>query len=822
MPTKKTANKLSSRDRQRPSDGAGFNQFDMRANKTARKPVLGMAQQHGSRRNMSESKSYAKTSRNDSLLKEFRALGKTGSFKDKRLDAKARGMSADELASARFRKERMRQQEKRKKRNAVFGLEEEEEEEGTPEQPEGHLLTHGGKPVKTMTADELRGDPLSDSDDDEELKKEIEAELMKTSEHGNKHANKQDLYQEIMAKAKAYKADRQREKMKHEEELNALDASYKGILPSLKFRPSKYSIEGIKVANALSAEGPDEFDMISRQLMMEGGHAAKAADRLMSSEEVALENAKRLEKLEEQRKNRMLNDEPSVEESQEEQDLEEEVMEDEEDADEEEMEEPEEEDEVAQAPEEALEEAPEEDEEAESDDEEEEEELGSAGKADGDAVAADDDERLAMLAVDESDSDIDDEDAEAVDEYTTPEEEDEGVTEVAAAGVQYPTELPAGFDAFTNSPAEDKAGLPFSVPCPQDGDAMKELLSKFEPLARAKLVYRLIACHNTPDERSKPRQLRVLLSSLFSYLADRDIRMLPLVRAPLLDLARLMPDCATDYFAMNLIGAYANSRRPDTKAINMLHIVATIFQTTDIRHRIVQPAVMLLEQWACCTQDVRLLALLYEFLQPAKRYSPAFFQLAGRLMRCGTEAEQETAKLLTRRVCMQAGPEEKGGLQIVIQKYCPALSRLVLGPHARLRLHAFRPLAVPSLEPVFYDPDSAQSHIKGKDPLLHETQKMKRQYKQERRGAKRQLAKDASFLRHVRANDLYAKEAAIQHDKKRIRAALDESTNNYKVMRTENARMDTKLHGSYSKNKAKKKANPRMAGNQMAAQKSTD
>lgn len=35
----------------------------------------------------------------------------------------------------------------------------------------------------------------------------------------------------------------------------------------------------------------------------------------MSSEEVALENAKRLEKLEEQRKNRMLNDEPSVEES---------------------------------------------------------------------------------------------------------------------------------------------------------------------------------------------------------------------------------------------------------------------------------------------------------------------------------------------------------------------------------------------------------------------------------------------------------------------------------------------------------------------------
>lgn len=37
---------------------------------------------------------------------------------------------------------------------------------------------------------------------------------MKTTEHG-KHANKQDLYQEIMAKAKAYKADRQREKMKH-------------------------------------------------------------------------------------------------------------------------------------------------------------------------------------------------------------------------------------------------------------------------------------------------------------------------------------------------------------------------------------------------------------------------------------------------------------------------------------------------------------------------------------------------------------------------------------------------------------------------------
>ncbi|EER11103.1 nop14, putative [Perkinsus marinus ATCC 50983] len=816
MPTKKTANKLSSRDRQRPSDGSGFNQFDMRANKTARKPVLGMAQQHGSRRNMSESKSYAKTSRKDSLLKEFRALGKTGSFKDRRLDAKAQGMSADELASARFRKERIRQQEKsKKKRNAAFGLEDEEEGEGSAEGVEHNLLTHGGKPVKTMTADELRGDPLSDSDDDEELKKEIEAELMKTTEHG-KHANKQDLYQEIMAKAKAYKADRQREKMKHEEELNALDAHYKGILPSLKFRPNKYSIEGIKAANALSSEGPDEFDMISKQLMMEGGHSAKAADRLMSSEEVALENAKRLEKLEEQRKNRMLNDEPSVEESlEEEEDVgegeEEEGEEEEEDEDAAFDEEGGERDEV---PEEAVEEAAGVESE---DDEEEEEDIEDTGKKDGGAVAADDNERLAMLAVDESDSDIDDEDAQAVDEYTTAEERvaEEGTS------VQYPTELPVGFDAFTNTASEDKAGLPFSVSCPQDGDAMEKLLTTFDPLSRAKLVFSLIACHNTPDERFEPRQLRVLLSSLFSYLADHEIRMLPLIRAPLIDLARLMPDCATDYFTMNLIGAYANSRRPDARAINMLHIVATVFQTTDIRHRVVQPALMLLEQWACCTQDMRLLALLYEFLQPAKRYSPAFFQLAGRLMRCGTETEQETAKLLTRRVCMQAGPEEKAGLQIVIQKYCPSLSRLVLGPHARLRLHAFRPIAVPSLEPVFYDPDSAQSHIKGKDPILYETQKMKRQYKQERRGAKRQLTKDASFLRHVRANDMQAKETAIQHDKKRIRAALDESTNNYKVMRTENARMDTKLHGSYRKNKAKKKANPRMAGNQMA-QKSTD
>ncbi|KAF4667479.1 hypothetical protein FOL47_003557 [Perkinsus chesapeaki] len=808
MPTKKTANKLSSRDRQRPSDGSGFNQFDMRANRAARKPVLGMAQQHGSRRNMSESKSYAKTSRKDSLLKEFRALGKTGSFKDKRLDAKARGMSSEELASARFRKERMRQQEKRKKRNAAFGLEEEEQDGETAED---NLLTHGGKPVKAMTADELRGDPLSDSDDDEELKREIEAELMKTSEGGssNKHGSKQELYQEIMAKAKAYKADRQREKMKHEEALASLDADYKGILPSLKFRPSKYSVEGIKAANALSSEGPDEFDMISKQLMMEGGHAAKAADRLMSSEEVALENAKRLEKLEEQRKNRMLNDEPGVEEMQEEQDEQEgEDIPDDDDVEDDEEEEGEADEMPAESQVEDVEEGSE-------GDEEEESEVGEESTAAG---PADDDERLAMLAVDDSDSDIDDEDAEAIDDYTVGDEE---MIEEKSGAMEYPMELPVGFDAFINSPDEDKAGLPFSVACPHTGDVMEELLAKFEPISRAKLVYRLIACHNTPDERAKPQKLRVLLSSLLSYLSDHDIRLLPLVRAPLLDLARLMPDCATDYFSMNLIAAYSNSRRPDTKAINMLHIVATIFQTTDIRHRIVQPALMLLEQWACCTQDTRLLALLYEFLQPAKRYSPAFFQLAGRLMRCGAEAEKETAKTLVRRAYMQAGSDEKGGLQIAVQKYCPALSRLVLGPHPRLRLHAFRPLAVPSLEPVFYDPDSAQSHLKGKDPVLHEVQKMKRQFKQERRGAKRQLSKDASFLRSVRANDLHAKDVAIQQDKKRIRAALDESTNNYKVMRTENARMDTKLHGSYRKNKEKKKANRRMAGNQVA-QKSTD
>lgn len=49
--------------------------------------------------------------------------------------------------------------------------------------------------------------------------------------------------------------------------------------------------------------------------------------------------------------------------------------------------------------------------------------------------------------------------------------------------VQYPTELPVGFDAFTNTASEDKAGLPFSVSCPQDGDAMEKLLTTFDPLS---------------------------------------------------------------------------------------------------------------------------------------------------------------------------------------------------------------------------------------------------------------------------------------------------------------------------------------------------
>merc|ERR1719421_1775681 len=124
--------------------------------------------------------------------------------------------------------------------------------------------------------------------------------------------------------------------------------------------------------------------------------------------------------------------------------------------------------------------------------------------------------------------------------------------------------------------------------------------------------------------------------------------------------------------------------------------------------------------------------------------------------------------------------------------------------------------AIRTLEPVFYDPldGPAEPEARG-NPEKLKVKKMKKQLNEERRSAARQLRRDANFMQSVKAKEVLKEKREKEAEKKRVWGLMDQHQADYKKMLTENETMDTSLV-TYSKTKARKKANPRSCGNDPA------
>jgi hypothetical protein len=115
-----------------------------------------------------------------------------------------------------------------------------------------------------------------------------------------------------------------------------------------------------------------------------------------------------------------------------------------------------------------------------------------------------------------------------------------------------------------------------------------------------------------------------------------------------------------------------------------------------------------------------------------------------------------------------------------------------------LRLHAFRPMEVPTLEPIFYESNRARE-----DPQMAERKKLKRELAMERRTTKRHLTRDAQATQAVAAQQKRKFDAVQEEAAKRVRRILDQSEEEIRKLSTTNRKMHF----------ASKKRQPRMAGN---------
>ncbi|KAM6428917.1 nucleolar protein 14 [Rhynochetos jubatus] len=243
------------------------------------------------------SRSKAIRKRTQTLLKEYKEREKTNVFKDKRFGEYNTKISPEEKMIRRFTLER---QQNYGKKN-IYNLNEDEE------------LTHYGQSLAEIE----KLNDIVDSDSDTEERGTLSAELTaahfgggggllrkkatseQQDEEEKKPKSRKEILEEMIAKSKQEKQERQSRRESALELTEKLDNDWKEIQTLIARKTPKSE----KKDKEIEKPKPDEYDMIVRELGFE--MKAKPSERMKTEEELAKEEQARLQKLEADRLRRM-------------------------------------------------------------------------------------------------------------------------------------------------------------------------------------------------------------------------------------------------------------------------------------------------------------------------------------------------------------------------------------------------------------------------------------------------------------------------------------------------------------------------------------
>ena len=223
------------------------------------------------------------------------------------------------------------------------------EEDGVQDE----TLTHLGQSLSNFNTGP-QFDGFSDDDDDDEQARQLEREAVgklhfgggsgagvvagKVGGEDGRSKTRKEIMEELIMKAKMYKAERQKVKQEDEDAVSRLDANFSDIQSMLVMAPTKKEKKAQEVADMIARlaggkkeggearsegeggktaakaakaakaevvvkEAHDDFNKIARGLLFEA--RAAASDRKKTEEEVAVDELKELEELEKQRQRRM-------------------------------------------------------------------------------------------------------------------------------------------------------------------------------------------------------------------------------------------------------------------------------------------------------------------------------------------------------------------------------------------------------------------------------------------------------------------------------------------------------------------------------------
>jgi nucleolar protein 14 len=700
-------------------------------------------------------------------------------------------MAPEERALQRFAEEKMR----KKGGASLFDLEADDDFQED-------ALTHGGQALD-LDRDDFDMEGIEGSDDDSDrggLKRrrpsagseEDDDEAMSDIEGQDpdkpaRKKSKAEVMKEVIAKSKMHKYERQKNKEDDEGLREELDNGLQEMLfllqgvkapPKADKTPADAGMNPERLAMLQSKsreETEREYDVRLRQMAMD--KRAAPTTRTKTEEEQAIEEAYRLKELEQSRQRRMQGEESE--------------------------EEPEVEEKKPKKKKADVEMGFEDDE--EMGDDAAEFGLPAQQYEDKDAVVHDDEDEFLMeddLIASGSEAEVSDEESE--------DEDDSDLEEGAAAADEEDEEdeFVRGILGDKDEKSEKKAAAPavtsrlaYTYECPRSHE---ELLAVFTTMAIEDIpvaVQRIRALYHpslTADNKQKLADFSVALVDHISYMANKkqSFTVIETLIRHLHSLSRTYPGTIGKAFRSHMSVMHESGVFTAGDLV-ILTAVSTIYPTSDHFHQVVTPAITLMGRWLEMTPPAPsnlatgafVVALCTKYQSLSKRYIPEAVRYTVKALQLRPQPSEKDLQPHVNNIIAMAdlwnaksafgqifSPAALSSLQALKGQKKSSQHLSIMLSQARLRrrpleLHHHRPLPVRTSIPKFEENFNPDKHY-DPDRERADAAKLKKEYKRERKGAVRELRKDANFIAREQLRDKKEKDAEYEKKYKRLVAEI--------------------------------------------------
>lgn len=728
------------------------------------------------------------------LLPEIHARKKVGGILDRRIGEDDPSLAPEEKAARRMAAERQRASKKRD----AFNLEDADDDEEVSEM----LLTHGGKPLgpapgrsmQEMVDDFEASDIGSDEEDTgatrekkrKRLEEQVEEMMTLREAEPAKKRSKKEIMEEVIAKSKLHKYERQRQKEEDEDERDELAKSLPGVLAMLRGKgapprkvqektesPQANGVhpDRLQIMDKKTKEQVEkEYDQNFRQMIQD--KRAQPTERTRTAEEKAKDEAERLRELEDKRQRRMRGEPTSSDE------------EDDDDDDEHETAEP------------GV------DVEEDPDDYNEAVDFGFTN-------AVPDQKAPAVDVEEEDDFIIDDDlvasgsDLEA--DLSSFEDSDEGEDQ-GDDDEEFLRDVMADEEKASTAEPGSKP-LAYTYACPQTAEELETLLKGVGQDDIPTVVQRIRALYHpqlAAENKGKMANFAASLVACLSTLA-RPGASLSVINALIRhvhSLAKTHGDAVGKAFRAQLSEIHARARVTNTDLVTFTAI-GSIYPTSDHFHQVVTPAITLIARWLGTTTPISasdsligsyLVALAIKYQRLSKRYIPEILRFtAAALQHPATlgDASLVTQHLRNLSQTMDLWVEQKAcpemfhprvtallapgsALDAAHPKPARALHQKlrILLSQAQLRrrpleLHHHRPLPIKSVVPKFEENFDPAGHYDA-DRERADAARLQKEYRREKKGALRELRRDAEFMAREQLREKKEKDRRYEEKQRRI------------------------------------------------------